>query len=220
VDERAARPVIDGSLPLGGSSPPPQRDTPSMAHRATSDRLGPLADPPSRVHITVVPGPRARPDGERLKVVGIGLGAPMVVVLTAIAVAVVAMAAIVVATSSYGGRVRGTSERRPAGITARTPRVDTAAAEKVATAYAYPLGCPGLMLSGGTPAGVIARLTRTNACWRHGVYVTAILRKAHGRWRVMLKATSPKCVEVPLSDVVRSDRVICRRIFPAVRNIP
>lgn len=50
--------------------------------------------------------------------------------------------------------------------------------------------------------------------------VTAILRKANRQWRVMLKATNPKCLEVPLPDVVRSDRVICKRIFPAVRNIP
>jgi hypothetical protein len=191
-----------------------------MAQRATPDRLGPLADPPSRVHITVVPGPRARPAGGRLKVSGIGLAAPVIVVLTAIALAVVAIAAIVVATSSYGGRVRGPSERRPGRITAQAPQTHAVAQEKVATAYAYPPGCLGLTLSGGAPAGVIARLTRTNPCWRHGVYVTAILRKSHGQWRVMLEATSPKCLEVPLTDVVRSDRVICKRIFPAVRNIP
>jgi hypothetical protein len=191
-----------------------------MARRATSDRLGPLADPPSRVHVTVVPGPRARPAGERLRVVGNGLGAPVVVILTAIVVAVVAIAAIVVVTSSDGGRVHGPGERRPGRITAQARRARTAAHQTVAAAYAYPLGCPGLRLSGGTPAGVIARLTRTNPCWRHGVYVTAILRKARGRWHVMLKATSPKCLEVPLTDVVRSDRVICKRTFPAVRDIP
>ncbi len=151
---------------------------------------------------------------------GIGLRVPLVVILTAIAVAVVAIAAIVVATSSDRARVRGPGEHRPGGITAQTPPAQTAAQAKVATAYSYPPGCLGLALSASAPAGVIARLTRTNPCWRRGVYETAILRKAHGQWRVMLKATSAKCLEVPLSDVVRSDRVICKRIFPTVRSIP
>ena len=96
----------------------------------------------------------------------------------------------------------------------------TVARAKVATDYPDPPGCLGLTLSAGAPAGVIARLTRANACWRHGVYVTAILRKAHGRWRVIQESTGPACVEVPLTDVVRSDRVVCKRIFPAVGKIP
>jgi len=172
-----------------------------MAQHTTPDGSGPLEDPPPRVQVTVVPGPRRPPVGARIGVVRAR-------VVVGLVVMVVVAAAITITALQAG---------RPAG-SAGAP-AEPSAKSRVAAAYIAPLGCLGPTVSTGAPSGVIAHLTRTNSCWRGGAYFTAILQKVHGRWRVMLEAAGPKCPAVSPPGIVRADRVTCERI-PRLRHIP
>jgi len=82
---------------------------------------------------------------------------------------------------------------------------------ETAAAYRYPLGCLGITLS----ADRSSMLGRHSPCWRYGVYVTAVLHRVNGTWRLMLEATSPKCPTVSLPDIVRSALVTCERAAAA-----
>jgi hypothetical protein len=87
----------------------------------------------------------------------------------------------------------------------------------VAAAYRYPLGCLGITLS----AERNSMVGRHSPCWHYGVYVTAVLAKVSGEWRLMLQATTPTCPAVTLPAVVRSALAGCRRAAaPSLRNIP
>lgn len=82
----------------------------------------------------------------------------------------------------------------------------TAGVAQIAAAYRYPLGCLGITLS----ADRSSMVGRHSPCWRYGVYVTAVLRRVNGVWRLMLEATSPRCPAVALPDIVRSALIGCR----------
>ena len=80
---------------------------------------------------------------------------------------------------------------------------------RVADVYRYPLGCLGttaLKTAHGLPPP-----DRASPCWRYGVYVTAILHRVRGVWRLGLEAISASCPAVSLPPAVRVQLAVCRR---------
>lgn len=193
-----------------------------MARRTTPDGRSRLANPPSNVRVTVVPGPSSRPTRDRSKLIRAGLGLPVLCGL----VAVVAAAGAIVAEVSLTdrGAVKATlAQSAPQDRAGIDPRdelqeaVGPAGMAGVAAAYRYPLGCLGITAS----ADRSSMLGRHSPCWRYGVYVTAVLRQVNGVWRLVLEATSPKCPAVALPAIIRSALAVCRRAAPpSLRNIP
>jgi hypothetical protein len=195
-----------------------------MAQRSTPDGWGSPADAPANVRVTVVPGPRPHPVRDRSGASRAGVGLPVVVA----AIVLVTAAGAIVAIALRGGRpvsaaaVHGTEARTTGdaaavhGTEARATgdaaavhgtATSTAGVAGIAAAYRYPLGCLGITLS----ADRSSMLGRHSPCWRYGVYVTAVLRRVNGVWRLMLEATSTKCPDVTLPDIVRSALVACER---------
>jgi hypothetical protein len=181
-------------------------------------------DAPSNVRVTVVPGPRAHPVRDRSAAIRGAVGLSLVVA----SIVLVAAAGAIVGVAVGGGRPLRTApvhvagaparatpasvlatEGRTAGTAAAVPATEAGKAglATVAAAYRYPLGCLGITIS----ADRSAMLGRHSPCWRYGVYVTAVLRQVNGVWRLMLKATSPKCPAVPLPEFVRSALITCER---------
>jgi hypothetical protein len=76
-------------------------------------------------------------------------------------------------------------------------------------AYRFPLGCMGVTMTAQALAGALR--ARTGPCWRFGMFVTAILRRVDGVWRLALEATSRSCPRVPLPAPVRAQLAVCRR---------
>lgn len=133
--------------------------------------------------------------------------APLIVA----AIAALVAAGAIVAVAPWSGRPAsvdavGAGGPRPVGSPAPATEGDTTGVPQIAAAYRYPLGCLGITLS----ADRSSMLGRHSPCWRYGVYVTAVLRRVNGVWRLALEATSPRCPAVPLPDVVRSALVSCR----------
>lgn len=162
-------------------------------------------------------------------VVGAGMRSGVIVARAACVVTmVVTVAAIAVAAAGLlgGGMHRSPAARAATGHTAAIAGGTlTTGVDRVAAAYAAPLGCLGRTIGGGGSALADIRPDRTSPCWHYGVYVTAIFGQVHGVWRLMLQATSPNCPAVRLPAIVRSASVICKR--PAgpsptrrLRNIP
>jgi hypothetical protein len=195
-----------------------------MAQRSTPDGWVSPADAPTNVRVTVVPGPRANPTRGGGAAVRSGAGLPFVVASIVLLLAAGAILAVAV----RGGRpVTAAATRHaqpvPAGGAvalrrAQPIRADGAAAvplteagtsrvAAIAAAYRYPLGCLGITLS----ATRSAMLGRRSPCWRYGVYVTAVLRRVNGVWRLKLEATSPRCPAVALPQMVRSALISCER---------
>jgi hypothetical protein len=159
-----------------------------------------------------VAGPGRRARGRRPHVLVAGLGT-----LPAIAVAAV------IAVLPGGGRGSVAPRSRPPaaptpGIT--TPRAPFPGAPtqppptlllvsgppsgEVPGAYRFPLGCLSSILGGAREAG-------SGPCRRNSSYVTAILRRVGGRWRVTVTETSPSCPQMPLPAVMRREVQVCRR---------
>ena len=181
-----------------------------MAQRSTPDGWGSPADAPANVRVTVVPGPRPHPVRDRSGASRAGVGLPVVVA----AIVLVAAAGAIVAVALRGGRpvsaaaVHATEARTTGGAAAvQATATSTAGVAGIAAAYRYPLGCLGITLS----ADRSSMLGRHSPCWRYGVYVTAVLRRVNGVWRLVLEATSTKCPDVTLPDIVRSALVACER---------
>jgi hypothetical protein len=159
-------------------------------------------DRPSVVQVTVESEPGQRIEVRRAHLM--------------IAIAVLgAIAAVVVIAVLPGG---GPGSAPPRATTFQTPAPHTPAptgptvlvdsgppSDTGVGSYRFPLGCLGSVLGGGKEAG-------SGPCRRDGGYVTAILRRVGGRWRVTLKATNPPCPEMPLPAVMRRHlRAACRR---------
>jgi hypothetical protein len=134
-------------------------------------------------------------------------------VLAASIVLVVAAGGIVALALGTGGarRLAGVA---PGGPKAATSGVHTRATPatieglaRIETAYRYPLGCLGLTLSPDRSSAVGGQ----SPCWHYGVYVTAVLGRDNGVWRLMLEATSPKCPAVPLPSIIQSALIACNR---------
>ena len=188
-----------------------------MAQRSTPDGWVSPADAPSNVRVTVVPGPRGRRPARPFRAVGsirhprsARIRARVRARLIIAAIAAVVAAGAIIAVAPWSGRPAsvdavGAGGPRPVGSPAPATEEDTTGAPQIA-AYRYPLGCLGITLS----ADRSSMLGRHSPCWRYGVYVTAVLRRVNGVWRLALEATSPRCPAVPLPDVVRSALVSCR----------
>lgn len=82
---------------------------------------------------------------------------------------------------------------------------------RVAAIYRYPLGCLGMRILAQRGARVLPPIDRASPCWRYGVYVTAMLRRSRGTWRMALEAISPSCPAVSLPLLVRAQLAVCRR---------
>jgi len=173
-----------------------------MAQSSAPDGWDSLPNPPSVVQITVESGPHDR---------GTGIGPTRLRALIAVSLIGAGLAAVLIA----GGVVGGAANRRhPAGenipITDPMPRLrGVAQVAEVTEAYRFPLGCMGITLTRQALAGALR--SRTGPCWRYGVFVTAILRRADGVWRVALEATSRSCPQIVLPADVRAQLAVCRR---------
>ena len=176
-----------------------------MAQRSTPDGWVSPADAPSNVRVTVVPGPRGRRPARPFRSVGLvrhprsaRIRASVRARLIIAAIAAVVAAGAIIAVAPWSGRPAsvdavGAGGPRPVGSPAPATEEDTTGAPQIA-AYRYPLGCLGITLSSdrssmlGAPQPVLG----------YGVYVTAVLRRVNGVWRLALEATSPRCPAVPL----------------------
>jgi hypothetical protein len=177
-----------------------RRDTPQMAPPRAPDRWDPVPNPPSIVQVTVVPGPVGRLARARYAEIRFPAGPRRVVALAV----VVAIAVVGVVDALHGDGRNGTGSARTKWAGATVPAAVTAA-------YRYPLGCLSITLSAGASAPTGSRVDRTGPCWRYGVYVTAILHRVGGVWRLVLEATSPTCPQVSLPAPVRAQLAVCRR---------
>lgn len=181
-----------------------------MAQRSTPDGWRSSAEATSDVRVTVVPGPRGHPLRDRAAAIRITHGLP---VLVASIVLVLAAGAVVAVALRTRGAVRpaagGAGGAKTAANVAsiRATPATIAGLARIENAYRYPLGCLGLTVS----ADQSSMLGRQSPCVHYGVYVTAVLRRAGGMWRLMLEATSPKCPAVALPSVVRSALITCKR---------
>jgi hypothetical protein len=172
-----------------------------MARQTTPDRCGSLADPPSEVQVTVVPGPAARAIRDRTAGLRAVKGRRLTVGL---AVAVAAIGAIVVG-SLHGGRTG-------ARVRTRSAERGTAGPAGVAAAYRYPLGCLSVTMSASDRAYASTHVDRASPCWRYGVYVTVIFHRVGAVWRLALEAASSSCPVVSLPAFVRAQLAVCRRL--------
>lgn len=122
-------------------------------------------------------------------------------VAMAIALLVLGTGALVTAGLLHGGA-------RPAVPVAQQSKLGLA---RVADVYRYPLGCLGATIVARNPAPSLSPIDHAGPCWRYGVYVTAILHRSGGAWRLALEAISASCPAVPLPLLVRAQLAVCRR---------
>jgi hypothetical protein len=172
-----------------------------MGQHGALDGRDSLPNPPSVVQVTVESEPRGR---------GIGASPGRLRALIAVSLIGAMLAAVLIA-----GGVGGEASRsgRTAGanvpISDPTPRLRGIAQVAEATeAYRFPLGCMGSTSTREALAGALR--SRTGPCWRYGVFVTAILRRVDGVWRLALAATSRSCPQIALPADVRAQLAVCR----------
>jgi hypothetical protein len=175
-----------------------------MAQRGAPGGWDSLPNPPSVLRVTVESAPRRS---------GLRLRAGRLRVLAALSLvgAVAGVCAALVA-GGIGGARHGPARIASAYAPIMGVGEHTRGIEQLVTAagtYRFPLGCMGMTL---TPVGLAGALRdRTGPCWRYGVFVTAILRRVDGMWRLALEATSRSCPHVPLPAPVRAQLAVCRR---------
>lgn len=164
-----------------------------MAQRGPGDGRDSPANRLSTVQVTVEPGP-----GRRAGRAGrVGLRGFAVVVVLGVVVLAVLMEAL-------PGRGRGSRpgiahHARPAtALLDSGPPLST-----MADAYRFPLGCLSITLQDARPE-------RAGPCWRYGVYMTAILRRVGGVWRLALEVNSRSCPYLSLPASVRRQVLVCR----------
>jgi hypothetical protein len=73
------------------------------------------------------------------------------------------------------------------------------------------LGCLGATLLGGRSALTDGVTNSAGPCWHYGVYVTAVLRRVHGVWRLVLDARSDSCPKVALPPAIRALLAACAK---------
>ena len=169
-----------------------------VAHGRTPERRDRLFDPPSDVRVTIIVasrGDRLRP---KLRALGNSCQTRPVIRCLAGLAAVAALAGAAV------GDLAGT------GTPPRHGRSASARMLAEAAAYRFPLGCLGATLRSSSTRPSNAT-TGTGPCWHYGVYVTAVLRRVDGIWRLTLAARSDSCPSVPLPATVRALLVACTK---------
>ncbi|MBV9940918.1 MAG: hypothetical protein JO262_02220 [Solirubrobacterales bacterium] len=167
------------------------------------------SDPPSAaqvtvvqvtvMEVTVVPGPRRRTATARAGRL-VGRGAAGLMVLGAVVGALLVGGEV--------GMFRGAAARPPTVVpsAAVADAVPLAAATQ---AYRFPLGCLRITRTRAALAGAVRR--RSDPCRRYGVYVTAILRRVGGTWRLALEASGRSCPRVALAAPARGQLAVCRQ---------
>jgi hypothetical protein len=175
-----------------------------MAQRRASDGWDSLPNPPSVLQVTVESGPGGRAAGPRARRMQ-----------ALAAVGLIAAGAVVGAVLFAGGNVgarRVVETTPPVYISSARPTPVMRGVDQIVTmseAYRFPLGCMGATIT--AQALTAALRGRTGPCWRYGVFVTAILHRVDGVWRLALEATSRSCPGVALPTLVRAQLVVCRR---------
>jgi hypothetical protein len=162
-----------------------------MEQPRAPDGCGRLADPPRDVEVTIIRAPERR-------AAGAGARLPARALVT---VALMLAAAVAVLSTSGGPRV----DRPHTAPAIRFAATDAASLPAAAAVYRYPLGCLGASLSGDATA------SRDGPCWRYGVFLTAVIHRAGGGWRLGLEAVSPRCPRISLPAALRAQLVACRR---------
>jgi hypothetical protein len=167
-----------------------------MAQRGVPAGWDSPADRPSILQITVESGPRGRPSVRRADV------------LIAIAVLGAIAAAVVIAALPGGGP--GSAPPPSPAPPARTPRPSTALVQigppsaTAAEVYRFPLGCQYSRVTA-------VERNRIGPCSPRDGYVTAVVRRVGGVWRVTLEPTIASCPEMPLPPLARGKVKACRR---------
>jgi hypothetical protein len=174
-----------------------------MAQHGALDGWESLPNPPSVVEVTVEFAPRGRGTGPRRARLRALIAASLIGA---------GVAAVVIAGGAGGGAASrsGQTAGTNVPISDPTPRLrGVAQLAEVTEAYRFPLGCMGSTLSRQALAGAVR--SRAGPCWHYGVFVTAILRRADGVWRLALEATSRSCPRLLLPADVRAQLAVCRR---------
>jgi hypothetical protein len=179
-----------------------------VAYGRTPERRDRLTDPPSRVRVTVIVAPRRRWFERPLRALGDSSRARGVTSRIAVIGALAAIA------GAAGGELAGSKTR------ARHGRPTKAVALPEAVAYRFPLGCLGATLLGRSSLRADVGANRTGPCWHYGVYVTAVLRRVDGAWRLMLDARSDSCPSVPLPATIRALLAECAKTEVGVARSP
>jgi hypothetical protein len=126
--------------------------------------------------------------------------------------AVGAVMGVVLFAGGNGGARRAVQTTPPVYISSARPTPVMRGVDQIVTmseAYRFPLGCMGATITAQTLTAALR--ARTGPCWRFGVFVTAILHRVDGVWRLALEATSRSCPRVTLPALVRAQLVVCRR---------
>jgi hypothetical protein len=122
----------------------------------------------------------------------------------AIAVLGVIAAAVAVAALPGGG---GGAARPPAqASTSQQPSVLVESGPPSVTApelYRFPIGCPDSRVTA-------VERNRRGVCAPHDGYVTAVVQRVGGVWRVTLTPTNPSCTQMPVPPLARGKVKICR----------
>jgi hypothetical protein len=173
-----------------------------MAQRSALDGWDSLPNPPSVVQVTVESVRRDR---------GTWIGSARLRALIAVTLIGAVLTAALIA-GGLGGGAANPPHRAGANvpITDPTPRLrGIAQVAEVTEAYRFPLGCMAVTPTRQALAGALR--SRTGPCWRYGVFVTTILRRVDGVWRLALEATSRSCPQIALPADVRAQLAVCRR---------
>jgi len=105
--------------------------------------------------------------------------------------------------------IRPGGAARPAAVVPSGAVADPVPFSAGTQAYRFPLGCLRITRTREALAGAIRR--RSDPCWRYGVYVTAILRRVGGMWRLALEASGGSCPRIALPAPVSAQAAVCRR---------
>jgi hypothetical protein len=176
----------------------PREILPLMAKARPSDARHRLAEPPSRVEITILVD-RPRP-GLRQRIVTIGLrgrrGAVVALVLIGVVVSTLAAAAVI------GTRTSGAQHAPKAGA-------QTGGPAGVAAGYGYPLPCLSVMISRENSTYARADFNRAVPCGRYDGSATAIFHRVDGSWRRAVDAVAYRCPVAGIPRPVQAELGVC-----------
>jgi hypothetical protein len=169
-----------------------------MAQRGVPAGWDSPADRPSILQITVESTPRRRPTVGRAHVL-LAIG-----VLAAIAGAIAFAVAVL---PGGGSGLAPPPSATPSMPVPPQPSVLVESGPPSATApglYRFPVGC---LYSKVTAV----ERNRTGPCTPHDGYVTAVVRRVGGVWRVTLEPIDPSCSQMPVPPLARGRVKACRR---------
>lgn len=158
------------------------------------------SDAPSEVRITVLQDPGDRGLWNRLRARR-GAWPRRRAYGMWMAVAAVSAAAVIVATTSFGGGP-ARSHRLAAGA-------DEGGPTGVAAAYGYPTRCLSVTIASSDHAFARADFNHASPCGQYAGYPTAIFHVVRGGWRPVLEAVSYPCPATGIPPAVQRELSIC-----------